>query len=119
MQQQSVNGGPTFAKYRRLATAIFIRALRDVQSGNGFAAEAREWLESPYAEAIIDALDLNPDRLSESLFRVKKGPSIGTSRQNWTVEPCLTHIYGLAADKPQIWRRSSHTQLQPSMTDWR
>jgi hypothetical protein len=46
--------------WRRLAAAILVRAAKDAQSRDGYAAEARYWLlSSPWAIYLMDMMELD------------------------------------------------------------
>jgi len=47
---------------RRLAAAVVLRACRDARLGNGYAAEARDWLAGDGAD-LAEQLDLDAGRV--------------------------------------------------------
>lgn len=50
---------------RRLVAAVLARAARDVETGNGYAEEARRWLGGPVAAEYANSLGLHEQRLAE------------------------------------------------------
>ena len=58
-------GHTTEDAHKRLCCAILLRAVKDVQSGNGHASEARSWLLSDDARNLCDLVGLSGDRVKK------------------------------------------------------
>jgi hypothetical protein len=67
------------AQYERLARAMVLQALVDIQAGNSFAAEAGESLLSPWVHEALEVLAIenrSQAKLQELILRLPSLPRI-------------------------------------------
>lgn len=67
-----------YTQFLKLACSIILQALRDIQSNNMYADEAREWLKAPIAQEWLEALGVSHtgrqriERLSQELLSMPR-----------------------------------------------
>jgi len=57
----------TWPAYRRLISAVILRAVRDARSGNGYASEAASFLLSPACGVLLRELGLRAGEIQDRL----------------------------------------------------
>lgn len=62
--------------YERLAGAIIIQALRDIQTGHEYSEEAIAWLHSPIAQGWLEHLGINNRGVAELQRLIEELPDM-------------------------------------------
>ena len=84
--------------YNKLAAAIVLSALRDVQENNGEKQAAIKWLRSPTCKGYLDFLDLNYN--IETAIKIATNSQVRLSNKNFIAEKDKTSYEYHAAASP-------------------